>query len=106
MKLLWVELENFRCYKKATRIIIDDITAFIGRNDSGKSSIFDALNIFFGSTKIDEEDRCKYGDGSPRITCAFSGFPEEIVLDDQAKTSDFTFFNNRTPFKRIHNLAQ
>ena len=64
MKLLWVELENFRCYKKATRIIIDDITAFIGRNDSGKSSIFDALNIFFGSTKIDEEDRCKYGDGN------------------------------------------
>lgn len=87
MKLLWVELENFRCYNNATRIIIDDITAFIGRNDSGKSSVFDALNIFFGSTKIDEEDRCKYGDGSPRITCAFSGFPEEIVLDDQAKTS-------------------
>ena len=47
MRLTKMKLKNFRCYKEETDIFFaDNITVFIGKNDSGKSSIFDALDIF------------------------------------------------------------
>ena len=47
MFLREVVLQNFRGYKNQHRIPIDQLTAFIGKNDVGKSSIFDALAVFF-----------------------------------------------------------
>lgn len=46
MFLREVVLQNFRGYKNQHRIPIDQLTAFIGKNDVGKSSIFDALAVF------------------------------------------------------------
>lgn len=46
MDLVTVEIENFRGYKDKVSIPITDITTFIGRNDSGKSTILVALKIF------------------------------------------------------------
>jgi putative ATP-dependent endonuclease of OLD family len=52
MKLKEVIIKNFRGYSHETRIRIDAITALIGKNDVGKSTILEALDIFFNQTKI------------------------------------------------------
>lgn len=46
MKLKKLILENFKAYEKA-EIDFNDITIIVGRNDSGKSTILQALNLFF-----------------------------------------------------------
>ena len=58
MRLRKVRLRNFRCYKDETSFDISDLTVFAGRNDVGKSTVFDALNIFFEEGKIDADDAC------------------------------------------------
>ena len=88
MKLAAVILENFRGYSQRTRIEIDDLTAFIGKNDAGKSTILEALEIFFNDGKPERGDTCVYGLGTTiRIGCAFNSLPFEIVLDTAAPTS-------------------
>jgi len=90
MKLVSVTLRNFRCYRDPITIGIDDFTTIIGRNDVGKSSVLEALEIFFnnGTVKIDNED-CNVSADNPtiKITCEFDEFPEKIILDADAETS-------------------
>lgn len=86
MKLAAVILENFRGYSQRTRIPIDDLTAFIGKNDAGKSTILEALEIFFNDGKPERGDACVHGAGTTiRIGCAFNNLPVAIVLDTAAK---------------------
>ena len=53
-------LQNFRRYSNAVTIEFENLTAFVGKNDAGKSSILEALDIFFnegkGCVKIDKDD--------------------------------------------------
>jgi len=90
MKLISVSLKNFRCYQDETNITIGDLTTFIGRNDVGKSSILEALEIFFNNetVKIDTDD-CNINavDRIIEITCEFTDLPDKIILDSQAETS-------------------
>lgn len=89
MKLAAVILENFRGYCQPTRVEIDgDLTAFIGKNDAGKSTILEALEIFFNDGKPEQGDACVHSEGTEiRIGCAFTGLPDELVLDAAASTS-------------------
>ena len=59
MKLKSVVLENFRSFAGRVKMEIGDLTALIGKNDAGKSTILEALEIFFNSNvvKIDQNDR-------------------------------------------------
>ena len=83
MKLVEVKLQNFRCYREETIIECDDLTVFVGQNDSGKSSILDALDIFFDEKKTpDSDDVCVYGNSDEiRISCVFDEFPAKLVID-------------------------
>ena len=69
----------------------DQLTAFIGKNDAGKSSIFDALAIFFEHPlgKIDSSDICVHAgnSGEVRIGCVFKDFPERIIIDATSETT-------------------
>lgn len=56
MKLRAVILKNFRGYFPETRILVDDLTALIGKNDVGKSTILEALDIFFNQAKVEQGD--------------------------------------------------
>jgi len=47
MRIKRLILKNFRIFKETTIIDFDNLTAFIGKNDIGKSTILDALDIFF-----------------------------------------------------------
>jgi putative ATP-dependent endonuclease of the OLD family len=88
VKLTGVILENFRGYRQSTRVEIDDLTTFIGKNDAGKSTIFEALEIFFNEGKPERADVCVHGNESMiRIGCPFSDLPNVIVLDTSAETS-------------------
>lgn len=90
MKLASVCIRNFRCYRDKIKFDIDDLTALIGRNDSGKSAVLDALNVFFNfrEAKLDRNDASV--DGDPKkleITCEFSDLPLELVIDATHSTS-------------------
>jgi predicted ATPase len=88
MKLKEVKLQNFRGYKNEVTIPFESLTVLIGRNDAGKSSILDALNIFFNDADVEREDSCVYGNANDvRISCVFSELPNQIILDDQHPTT-------------------
>lgn len=77
MRLTQLKVKNFRCFKNEVIVDFGNLTAIIGKNDSGKSSLFDALEIFFDEKGIpDEDDCCVRGDDRKvRISCAFDMFP-------------------------------
>ena len=90
MRLKALKLRNFRGFRGNVTITFDDLTTLIGRNDVGKSSVLDALAIFFDSklVKLASSDLCvRAEDGEVRIGCVFTDFPESIVLDTNAETS-------------------
>jgi len=90
MKLVAIEVENFRAYKERRRIEFSSLTTLIGKNDIGKSTILEALEIFFNNdiVKIDGSD-ASVGSGSHKVSimCEFAGFPASITLDAGAETS-------------------
>lgn len=91
MFLKEIILQNFRGYKNQHRIQIDQLTAFIGKNDAGKSSILDALAVFFEHPlgKIDASDVCVHTgtSGELRIGCIFKDFPDAITIDASSVTT-------------------
>jgi len=91
MKLKTLKLYNFRSYQGEIVIPFDDLTTLVGRNDVGKSSILDALALFFEHPlcKFEQADRCVSSeDGSKvRIGCVFNELPSELIIDANAKTT-------------------
>ncbi len=90
MKLQSVTIRNFRCYADHIDVDFGDMTTFVGRNDIGKSSILEALEIFFNNdvVSIESGDANAYGDDQKvEITCEFTQLPNEITLDSSAATT-------------------
>lgn len=88
MKLATVIIENFRGYKQSIRIPVDDLTTFIGKNDAGKSTILEALDLFFNDGKPERGDVCVHSANTTiRIGCSFTNLPTELVIDATAHTS-------------------
>lgn len=94
MRLKSVKLTNFRGYRATTVIPIDEaMTGIVGRNDYGKSTILEALAIFFETdgVKVDKNDmNCfSLAEGEDRfeIACEFDEVSDPIVLDEHVETS-------------------
>lgn len=90
MQLQSVAVKNFRCYRDEVVVPIGDLTTFVGRNDIGKSSILEALEIFFNNetVRIEAGDANIFsGDSQVTITCEFSALPEKLTLDAGAETT-------------------
>jgi predicted ATP-dependent endonuclease of OLD family len=82
MRLCEVALTNFRGYQNETRIKIDPLTVLIGKNDSGKSSVLEALNIFFNDEALEQADCCVHSQAAEiRIACTFDELPDSIIID-------------------------
>ena len=89
------KIKNFRAYEKECVIDFEDLTAFVGKNDVGKSSVLEALDIFFnsgkGPIKLEKDDlnvKCsKQGDDETILSACFSDLPREVTLDDSYSTS-------------------
>jgi hypothetical protein len=91
MRLTQVIIVNFRAYREATSIPIDpNITGITGRNDAGKSSVLEALDIFFdgGEVSLDKDDFNVFDRGHPiEISCLFDELPDSIVVDETNHTT-------------------
>ncbi|KKK95825.1 hypothetical protein LCGC14_2668920, partial [marine sediment metagenome] len=106
MRLSRVRLRNFRCYKEETAFDILDLTLFVGRNDAGKSAIFEALNIFFEEAKLDTDDGSISGNKRDvRIICEFDDLPEELVVDADYPTNlEAEYLLNEAKRLEIHKV--
>ncbi len=88
MRLTALTVENFRGYLEPTTILLDAFTSIIGRNDVGKSTLLETLEVFFNGGKPDAEDAHVRARGRlTRIGCQFEDLPVEVVLDAQAPTT-------------------
>lgn len=88
MRLVRIKLRNFRCFRNEISIDFDRFTALIGKNDAGKSSILEALDIFFNESKIDPEDgSCDGNNEDVRIICEFEDLPQSLVVDSDYRTT-------------------
>jgi len=90
MQLEAVSIKNFRCYRQEINTTFGDLTTFVSKNDLGKSTTLEALEIFFNNdaVKIEQGDANIYsGDSIVTITCEFSGLPPSLSLDAGAETS-------------------
>ena len=90
MRLEEIKIKNFRSFRRETTIPISNLTALIGKNDAGKSSVLEALEIFFNSTLVscEREDLNINADNNQiEITCVFGEFPIELIIDAAAPTS-------------------
>lgn len=103
-----VRIKNFRGYRTETIIPISNLTAFIGKNDAGKSSVLEALEIFFNNSLVvcEREDLNINADNNQiDITCVFSDYPNEIIIDAAAPTSLANEYllneNNRLEIKKV-----
>lgn len=46
MKIVAFEIEGFRGYSEKRRVDFADLTTFVGKNDAGKSTLLDSLELF------------------------------------------------------------
>lgn len=90
MILKKIKLQNFRGYKHFEVDFDADFNVIIGRNDIGKSTILEALEIFFNSDKIkiDISDLCVYAeDPIISIICCFDVADGTILIDSTNYTN-------------------
>ena len=95
MKISQVRISNFRGYKDETTIDFNDLTVFVGKNDVGKSTVLEVLDVFFnegkGVIKLDKEDINKQGlaEGNKDICIAvvFDDLPASLVIDSTNETT-------------------
>jgi putative ATP-dependent endonuclease of OLD family len=91
VRLTEIKLTNFRAYRDDSRIRVEPLTALVGRNDVGKSTVFDALGAFLGHElcQLEAADRCVYAapEAECAITCVFDDLPETLVIDETARTT-------------------
>ena len=109
MRLVQLKVSNFRCFKDETAVDLDDLVVLIGKNDSGKSSLLDAMNIFFNGVP-EQDDLCVQAtDGKLCITCVFDDFPAQLVIDEQFPTdlaSEYLLnFDGKLGIKKVFNCS-
>ncbi|WP_282062802.1 ATP-binding protein [Roseobacter litoralis] len=89
MQLVTFEIVGFRGYCEPRKVSLQNLTTFVGKNDAGKSSLMDALDLFFDDAKkLDKEDLCvDQNIDKVALTAEFTDFPTELVLDAAAATN-------------------
>ena len=94
MKIKKVILKNFRAYKDEVVIDFENLTTFVGKNDIGKSTVLEALDIFFndggGVVKLEKSDinQDNAGDDTTiSITVEFAELPVNVRIDPQNLTT-------------------
>lgn len=95
MKLESITIKNFRSYREETTIYFGNLTVLVGKNDIGKSTILEAMDIFFndgnGVIKLDKTDlniwSSRSGDNETVISACFSELPASIIIDSTVETT-------------------
>lgn len=89
MKITQVTIQNFRAYRQKTVVSFEDLTVLIGKNDIGKSTILEALDIFFGNRSMDNGDKNINAEDAENVLIgvSFKDFPETLIIDETVPTS-------------------
>jgi len=110
MRIAKLILENFRGYYGKTEILFDNFTVFLGKNDHGKSTILEVIDIFInegkGVVKIESEDlntkAKKEGIQEFKIGICFKDIPDKITIDETNETTlDDEFLLNKEKYLEI-----
>lgn len=86
MKITKIDITNFRLLDDITINIEDDITLIVGKNNSGKTSLFEIINLFFN-----DKNRISFHDFSLNAHEAFSNcytkYIDELLeaIEDEQK---------------------
>lgn len=118
MKLLSLKLENFRGFKNIKFDLSQNLHMIVGQNDIGKSTILEALDVFFNEnkaiTKISALDFCinstNNEDKNISISCEFGlKENEKIIIDSSREISPKDEFllngNNNLEIKKWWNAS-
>lgn len=116
MKLVKVKLSNYCCFEYETIINMDDFTAFIGNNSSGKTAILSALNKLFSAIPAERNiQSCDFftpKNGDPEELDEKNLYIETVFTFDDEEDAIPIFFNNfivdspqGQPFLRIRLIA-
>ncbi len=91
MKIEKLILENFRGYHEKTEISFKSFNVIVGRNDIGKSTILESIDIFINEkdavSTYEKADINNKGGNESKIGLVFSEFPPELIVDTAAETS-------------------
>lgn len=95
MKIKSISVSCFRGYAETVNIEVDDLCVLVGKNDIGKSTFLEALDIFFnegkGCIKIDRDDINKTalaaGNNCIEIAVEFESLPDSILIDATNETT-------------------
>ena len=95
MKIKSVAVNRFRGYSQRVHLEMEDLRVLVGKNDIGKSTVLEALDLFFnegkGCVKIDKEDLNKtcltQGEDCIEIEVEFTELPSTIVIDTTNQTT-------------------
>lgn len=95
MKIKTVTVNRFRGYAQPVTVEVDDLLVLVGKNDIGKSTILEALDIFFnegkGCVKIEKDDINKEslakGEDCIEIAVEFADLPTSILIDATNETT-------------------
>jgi putative ATP-dependent endonuclease of OLD family len=76
MKLIEVQIENFRCIHNLTWKLNKNLNVLVGENDAGKTAIVDAIHLVLGSVAQEQfshvvEEDFRWGAKELRVTCKF-----------------------------------
>lgn len=95
MKIKAITVNRFRGYSTPVKVEVDDLLVIVGRNDIGKSTLLEALDVFFnegkGCVKLDKHDINKdcltLGQNCIEIGVEFTDLPDRIVIDAANETT-------------------
>ena len=87
MRLRRLIIENYRGYRESTSVTFADFTSVIGKNNVGKSTLLEALEIFFNNKNPDSDDahvQARNGGGAERSQNPDAGRRPMACRDSQA----------------------
>jgi predicted ATPase len=84
-----VRIENYGPFRALKEIQLGHLATIIGQNDTGKSHILHALQLFFADGRLDQEDvhTGAAEDDTALVEIAFTALPTRILLDDGTVTT-------------------
>jgi len=87
MKISKISIKGFRGFKEMTEIDCGPLTTFVGKNDSGKSTVLHALDIFFNHMPdTDDFNRDMSAEDPVVIQVSFTDLPQKVQLEEGVET--------------------
>ena len=99
MRLRKFRVQGYRCIHDSGEIRVGDLAAFVGRNESGKTTILEALTLLNKDTKLSELDLCD--EMTEELKSEIKLAEGEFVLNEKETTLIREKFPNLQDIKKM-----